>query len=328
MTQDEQASAEAQAASSEPQPPAEPPPTTEQLAAEQALSQLEDRSGAFTPYALAADFLELREILAGSFERVKPESWERRTTDRRPQGWTLRQTLAHLDAVAQLYNYVAAAGLAGEPVQIPNFARREDLRAVNDAAMEARAELPVAELCASLLSALDEGARVAGQLGPEQLGRQVAVPFFGATPTVAELLGASLCHAGIVHGAQIATSRSRPLWIFYQPGMMRRQLTRFFHVFGLAYWPERGGSLYATVQFSAAGQGGGSWYVRATPQGGYGRIGIARTIDLSMRFASADLLCRVLTGAGLPWRQIVLQQLRLAGNLALARRLPSLFTPT
>lgn len=328
MLEDDQVSAEAEPAPTPPDEPDEPPPSPEQAEAEAALARLEDRSGAFTPYTLAADFLELREILAGSLERVRPEGWSKRTTDRRPKGWTLRQTLAHLDAVAQLYNHVITTGLAGEPVAIPGFTRREDLKVVNEAAMAARAELPVAELSASLLAALDEAARLAGQLAPEQLGRLVPVPFFGATPTIAELFGASLSHAGIIHGAQIAISRARPVWIFYQPGMMRRQLTRLFHAFGLVYWPERGGNMHATFQFSAAGQGGGSWYVRANPRGGYGRIGIARTTDVSMRFASADLLCRVLTGGRVPMRQIIFQQLRVSGNLALARRLGTLFTPT
>lgn len=328
MTQEDQARIEPPEAAAIPDDPDKAYLSPEQAAATETLAQLDDRSGAFTPYTLAADFLELREILAGSFERVKPESWGKRTTDRRPRGWTMRQTLAHLEAVAQLYNHVIEQGLAGEPVQIPGFTRREDLRAMNDAAMAARAEVPVAQLCASLLSALEAAARLAGRSEPEQLGRLVPVPFYGAIPTVAELFGGSLCHAGIVHGAQIALSRSRQLWIFFPPGMMRRQLTRLFHMLGLVYWPARGGELHATFGFSAAGQGGGSWFVRADPGGGQGRIGIARTTDVAFQFASADLLCRVLTGPRLPWRQIALQQLRVSGNLRLAKRLPALFTPT
>jgi hypothetical protein len=322
---------------SAPAPPAEPnepdeldeeaEPTPEQRAAEEALARLEDRIGAFTSYTLAADFLELREIYAGGFERMKEEEWARRT-DRRPGGWTMRQALAHVEAVAQLYNTVITAAQEGAPVQVPGLERREDLAAVNRAALEARAERSVAELTGSFLGALEEAARLSACAEPEQLGRLVKVPFFGSTPTVAELFGASLTHAGILHGAQLATSRARPIWIFYQPGMMRRQLTRFFHTLGLAYWPERGGDLHATLGFHAEGQGGGSWTVRAHPRGGHGKIGVPRTADVSFRFGSTDLLCKLVTYQTQPWRHLLTRQLRVSGNLGLARRIWRLFSPT
>lgn len=307
-------------------PAAPPSEADEQLAAEIALARLEDRIGAFTSYTLAADFLELREILAGSLARIKDEDWARRT-DHRPGGWTVRQTLAHLEAVAHTYNSVVLAGLDGRLVSIPNLARRSDLKTANALAIEARAGIPPAQLCQSLLDALSQAAHIAAPLGPEQLGRLVEVPFFGATPTVAELLGASLIHAGIIHGAQIAV-RGRPIWIFFQPGMMRRQLTRFFHAMGLSYWPERGGDLHATLGFRVTGQGGGSWIVRAQPSGGSGKIGVVRTTDASLEFASADLLCRVMTFQTRAWRHVLTRRLRLRGNLRLITRLGKLFTPT
>lgn len=319
-----------------PEEPAPPPPaapgagaqTADEQAAEEALARLEDRIGAFTSYTLAADFLELHAIVAGMFERMKDEDWGRRTTDRRPQGWTIRQTLAHLEAVGSSYNAVIRDCLAGRPVEVPGLARREELKAFNAAAIEARAETPTDELCGAFLGSLEEAARLAAPLAAEQLGRLVDVPFFGSAATIAELFGASLCHAGIIHGAQISAVRSRPVWIFFPPGVMRRQLTRFFHTFGLAYWPERGGDLHATIGFDVTGQGGGSWYVRAHPAGGQGKIGRARTTDLKLGFASADLLCRVLTVQTAPWRHLLLRRITISGNLRLARRLPSLFTPT
>lgn len=310
--------------------PVEPPEeelTPEQAEAAAALARLEDRIGAFTSYTIAADLLELREIYAGTFERIKPEEWGKRT-ERRPEGWTRRQALAHVCAVAETYNQVIAAGLEGRPVVIDGFAQRSDLKAANLAAIEARADLPVDELVAGFLGALDEAARLAVPLEAEGLGRLVPVPFFDTTPTVAELFGASLAHAGVIHGAQLAVSRGRPIWIYYQPGMMRRQLTRFIHCFGLTYWPARGGELHATVGFDVAGQGGGSWYVRVGPWGGHGKIGLARTTDVRFSFGSADLFCKLMTYQTPVWRAIALRQLRVGGNLALARRLPELFKPT
>jgi hypothetical protein len=303
------------------------PPSDEQAAAEATMAQLEDRIGAFTSYTLAADFLELREIYAGTLERIEPAAWSRRT-ERRPNSWTLRQTLAHVAAVAETYNAAITAGLEGRPVEIPGFSTRRDLRSANLAALAVRTAQSPEELSASFLAALDEAARLVAPLEAEHLGRLVPVPFFDGTPTLAELFGCSLAHAGIVHGAQLSASRSRPIWIFFQPGLMRRQLTRFFHNLGLAYWPERGGDLHATIAFNVAGQGGGSWLVRARPDGGHGRIGVARTKDVAFDFASADLLCRVFTFQTPPWRALFTRGLRVSGNLRLAARLPKLFTPT
>lgn len=303
------------------------PELDEHAAAEAALARLEDRSGAFTSYAIARDFLELSEIFAGSFERVKDEDWNRRT-DRRADGWTMRQALAHTTAAAELFNQVILTGLEGRPVVIPGFVSRDQLKEINQAAIEARTEQSVPELITAFLAALHAAARIAAPLAADQLGRIVPVPFYGTAPTVAELFGCSLAHAGIIHGAQLAVARSRPIWIFFQPGMMRRQLTRLFHLLGLVYWPERGGDLHATIGVNVAGQGGGSWYVRVGPDGGQGKIGRARTTDVTFSFASADLLCRVLTYQTRPWRHLVLRRIRINGNLGLARRIPQLFAPT
>ncbi|MCS6880402.1 MAG: saccharopine dehydrogenase NADP-binding domain-containing protein [Oscillochloridaceae bacterium] len=292
--------------------------------AEEALARLEDRIGAFTAYTIASDFLELQEIYRGSFERLKEEDWNRRI-ERRTEAWTMRQALAHTLRMTELYNQVIQSGLEGRPTVIPGLARREDILSFNDAAVATGAERPVGELISAFLEALGTAARMAAPLGAESLGRLVAVPLFSRAPTVAELFGCSLANAGIVRGAHLAVSRSRPIWIFFSPGMMRRQLTRFFHLLGLAYWPERGGDLYATIAINVEGQGGGSWHVRIGPEGGIGKIGRARTTDVTFTFASADLLCRLLTGQTRPWRHIVMRRMHVSGNLGLARRVPGLF---
>jgi hypothetical protein len=308
----------------EPPDPAEP----ELVEPRQASDHPEDRIGAFAPFILATDALELREICAGFFERVKDEAWGRRT-ELRAAAWTMREALAHLDAVSLAYGRAVADAVAGRPIDIPGLPARTELKAWNRAEIAARAQTPVAELVASLLDSLGELSRVAGQLEPETLSRTVAAPMFSAPPTIGELLGGALSHLGIVHGAQITVAtRGGPLWNWYRPGMMRRQLTRFFHTMGLAYRPDRGGSLHATIAFTAIGQGGGSWYVRASPQGGSGHLGVVRTSDVHLTFASPDLLCRVMTVQTSPWRHLLLREIKVRGRLRLARDFPRLFTPT
>lgn len=302
-------------------------PPDEETAAEAALARLEDRIGAFTSYTLAADFLELREIFAGTFERMQEEDWGRRT-ERRAEGWTRRQALAHLQATTWMFNTSVELGLEGRPVEVPGMTRRADLKAVNQATIAERAAMPIPELIAAFLAELERGARLAAPLGAEGLGHVVEVPYYGAVPTVAEIFGAALAHAGIVHGIQVTLARSRPIWIYFHPGLMRRMLTRFIHMFALAYWPERGGDLHATFSFQIEGQGGGSWYIRVGPAGGRGKIGMTRTSDVCFTFASAERFCQLMTFQTPIWRALAMRHLRVSGNLRLAQRMPQLFLPT
>lgn len=310
-------------------PPLNPAPAQpdELTAAEEALARLEDRIGAFTGYTLASDFLELQEIFAGSFERVKEEDWNRRI-DRRTDNWTMRQALAYTVAVTELYQQAIRAGLDGRPFEAPELTDAADLATFRQAAIEARAEAGVDELVAAFLNALGDAARLAAPLQADSLGRLAPAPFFSTTPTVAELFGCILAHAGIVRGVQLAASRTRPIWIFFRAGMMRRQLTRFVHLLGFSYRPERGGDLYATIGINIEGQGGGSWTLRIGPEGGQGKLGRVRTTDVTLTFASADLFCRVVTEQTSPLRHVLMRRIGIGGNLALARRLPQLFVLT
>ncbi|NNJ08939.1 hypothetical protein EKD04_001205 [Chloroflexales bacterium ZM16-3] len=289
---------------------------------------IDDRIGAFAAYTLAADLLDLREIYAGYLRRIPEDAWSRRT-ERRPSGWTLLETLAHLGAAAEIFNISVEQSLAGKPISIPGIARRTELPAANRAAINERLPLGPAALTAALLESLIHAARIASGLSPEQLAIQVETPYYGGHPTIAELFGASLTHAGMIHGAQVAVgARAQTIWSFYSPSVMRRQITRAFHTMGLAYWPERGGSLHAALAFNVEGQGGGSWHIRVDPSGGEGRIGTVRTADVTLSFASADLLCQVVTLQAKLVRSVLTRRLRIRGNLRLAARIPHLFTPT
>jgi len=296
--------------------PTEPTPT------------LDDRIGAFTPYTLAADLLTLREIYAGYLQRITNDAWTRRT-ERRPVGWTLLEVLAHLGAMSHGFNASVEQAVANQPISIPGITARSDMRAANRAAIDERLHLGPPALGESLLDSLSVAARLASGLSPEQLATLVDHPYYGTPPTIAELLGTSLIHAGMIHGAQVAVgARGQPIWNFYDPGMMRRQITRAFHTIGLAYWPERGGNLHATLAFNIGGQGGGSWYIRFGPEGSKGAIGTVRTADVTLTFAKADVLCRVLTLQNSIWPYVLMRKLQIKGSLRLASRISRFFIPT
>ncbi|WP_129670723.1 SCP2 sterol-binding domain-containing protein [Candidatus Chloroploca sp. Khr17] len=304
----------------------EPELTPEQIEAAAAMARLEDRSGAFTSVTLAADLLELRDIYHGTFERTRDEDWLRRL-GRNAEGWTRREALAYVEAMTHTYHLAILATLGGAPLIIPGLNDIDELSTFARQQIEARAEATEAELIASLETAFSEIARIVGQLGPEELGRTQAVPWMTSVPTVAELAGAVLANAGVLYGLHLALARSRPTWLYFSPGMMRRQMTRLIHLIGLSYRSNQGGELYATIGLNIAGQGGGSWFVRISPEGGMGKIGLARTTDVTLEIASADLFCRLVLGQASSWQHWLRRTLRIKGNLRLARRLPALLIP-
>ena len=56
---------------------------------------------AFEPETLAADFAQVRRVLADFVAARSPRDWSRKT-ERRAKGWTLHQTLSHLAATAEV----------------------------------------------------------------------------------------------------------------------------------------------------------------------------------------------------------------------------------
>ncbi len=290
---------------------------------------MEDRTGAFEPYTLAADLLELREIYAGFFERVAEDDWAR-PTERRPEAWTLHQTVAHLAATAIGLNQAITATLEGMPGPFAGRdLQRSELKAFNQEALDAIVEHTDAELVEMLLGALSEAARIAARTEEPVLSQPIAMPFYHSNPTIAQTLAVQLVHAGIVHGAQVAVGpRAQPIWTYYRPGFMRRQLTRLLLNMALTYWPERAGDLHATISFTVNGKGGGSWYLSVAPELARAYMGKADKPTVALTFASAELFCKVITYRTRIVRNLMLRRIRVNGDLGLAQRFTGYFTPT
>ncbi len=81
---------------------------------------------AFEPHTLAADLAEVRHIFDNFFANVPDRAWEHQT-EKDNQGWTLRQTVAHLDSVAYHHQQMIEAALARQPYQLPGMTQRTDL---------------------------------------------------------------------------------------------------------------------------------------------------------------------------------------------------------
>ena len=282
---------------------------------------------AFDPHILGADLAEVRKVFATFFAARRQSDWEHRT-EKFNRGWTLRETVAHLDAVGQAYQHAIACALTGKPCQFPGMIKRTDLPAWNRIQIEARAPIPISTICDSFLHTLQQAEDLAAQSEPASLTQGTHVPFYHRPITIGELLGGQAAHPGMVHGAQVANGAGvTPLWVHFSPDMLSRQITRFFHLMSLAYWPERGGSLRAVVAVSAAGPGGGNWYVTMAPVGSKVGAGKYSRPTLKIWFRDADALCRALTLQISPLKALLTGQTFAWGDLRLGFQMEWLFNP-
>jgi len=282
---------------------------------------------AFSSPSLTADLLEVKRLYANFFAARSPADWERHTEPNQ-RGWTLRETVAHLDAAGKVYLDTLDATLNQGPGYFFGELTRADLPAWNRREIDARAPRPITEICESFLNTLQKTADDFAHLSPAALHQSAIVPFYQRPITVGELLGSQATHPGLVHGAQVANGAGvAPLWRQFPSEMLHRQITRFLHLMALSYWPERGGELRATLEFSAAGPGGGQWHMTLTPAGCEVAEGALRGATLQLKFRSADALCRTFTQQLSPTRALLTAQCWAWGDVRLGFRMGRLFNP-
>ena len=208
------------------------------------------------------------------------------------------------------------------------MSKRTDLPIWNRREIDARAQVPITVICDSLLNTLQQAAELADHLEPTDLTQSTPVPFYHRPITVGELLGGQAAHPSLVHAAQVANGAGiQPLWNLFSSELLCRQITRFCHVMSLSYWPERGGNLRAVVAMSAAGPGGGDWYLTMTPEGSQVGEGIYPHPSLKIWFRNADALCKALTLQVSPLRSVLTAQTFAWGDLRLAFQMGWLFNP-
>ncbi|MCP5014217.1 MAG: maleylpyruvate isomerase family protein [Ketobacter sp.] len=182
----------------------------------------------FTPETLAGDLAQLQSILIDFFDGVSSADWDR-PTERQGTGWTLRQTLAHVTAVAEVFQKALEDTLAGIPHVYPGLTSRADLPAVLERDIAAREHIPPDTLIQTLLETLAQTTDHTTPLTSDQLALPVDIRAYNRPLTVAELIGVQIVHLGVVHAAQLANAvEAKPLWIHYSAGLMQRQMTRFF----------------------------------------------------------------------------------------------------
>jgi hypothetical protein len=245
----------------------------------------------YDPQSILDDFTEFRAILDNHLQDVPADAWDRRTGERE-KDWTLKQTLAHLAAIAGLFNLGVDAALSQTTIVVEGLTQRVDLRDWNEAQIAARESLTVDELTAQLFGEFDKAMQSAPALTQEQPYLCAFPPTYNRPARVVDFIEWQLSHAGVIHASQITRplDNNAPLWEQYSPELLQRQIDRFLRQFSYAYWPDYSDGLEAAINFYIGGDSGGEWHIIANPDGGSVGKSAIEDAAFKLHFANPGIL--------------------------------------
>lgn len=282
---------------------------------------LGDGSAAFEPAVLAADLREVAGLYAQLRPYVDTPAWRAPT-----RGWTMAQTVAHLDVMTATGLSAIDDAVAGRRPVFDGIADRRGLEAWNEATIRHRLD-EGGDPLGSLVTGLRRSADRAEQLTVAQLTATVELPIYNAPLSVVDLLGIQTFHPGLTHTAQVVDAVDRPpLWAGLQPATRHRMITRLARALGYLYWPDRGGPDGLTIGIRIDGPGGGDWHVVGTPTGADGGSGRPADPDLTLGFRDLTVACRMFTSRLPLLRSLLRRDLRLRGDVRILRRFATLFS--
>jgi hypothetical protein len=280
----------------------------------------------FDPQTLADDLLEVRRIYAEFSAAINEADWDRPVKGS-PKEWNLHETIAHLCALNGDGLESIEHALRGEPYTFAGLEDRYKLNAFNRKGIDDHLHIPTKQLLAEQLGILDEAARIARELSPEQARITSRMPIYNRPVSIVEALGIINFHAGIVHSAQVAEPAGvPPLWTQLLPDIRHRLIGRVMRAFSLLYRLDIGGSLRDTIVFRIDGAGGGEWYVQLSPDAPASGEGAVENPGLVIAMRDTTVFCRMLTvRLNLPLA-LIRGEMKLRGNLRLFLRMSDLFS--
>lgn len=280
----------------------------------------------FDPQTLADDLLEVRRIYAEFFAALHESDWDKPVKGS-PKEWNLHEAIAHLCALNGSGLESIQHTLRGEPYTFVGLEERHKLNAFNRKGIDEHLHIPMKELFAEHLGILEEAARIARGLTPDQAKITAQMPIYNRPVSIVEALSIINFHAGIVHTAQVADpAGALPLWTHLSPEVLHRLIGRMMRAFSLLYRLDIGGSLRDTIVFRIDGEGGGEWYVKLAPDAPTSGEGVVDKPGLVIHMRDTSVFCRMFTvRLNLPLA-LLRRELKLRGNLRLFLRMGSLLS--
>lgn len=280
----------------------------------------------FDSQTLADDLLEVRRIYAEFFAAINEADWDKPVKGS-PKEWNLHETVAHLCALNGDGLESIKHTLRGESYTFVGLEDRYKFNAFNRKGIGDHLHIPMKELCLKQLGILEEAARIARDLSPDQAKITSPMPIYNRPVSIVEALSIINFHAGLVHTAQVADHAGvPPLWMQLSPELRHRLIGRVMRAFSLLYRLDIGGSLRDTIVFRIDGAGGGEWYVKLSPDAPTSGEGVVENPGLVIHMRDTAVFCRMLTvRLNLPLA-LIRGEMKLRGNLRLFLRMSALFS--
>lgn len=280
----------------------------------------------FDPQTLADDLSEVQRIYAGFFAALNESDWDKPVKGS-PKEWTLHETIAHLCALNGDGLESIKHTLRGEPYTFVGLEERYKFNTWNRKGIDDHLHLSMEELCAEQLSILDEAARIARDLSPDQAQLTASMPIYNRPVSIVEAFSIIIFHAGLAHSAQVAEPAGvPPLWTHLSPEFRHRVIERVMRAFSLLYRLDIGGLLRETIAFRIDGVGGGEWYVKLSPDAPTSGEGVVGHPNLTIHLRETAVFCQMLTGRfNLPLG-LISGKMKLRGDLRLFLRMNTLFS--
>ena len=280
----------------------------------------------FDPKTLAEDLAEVHRIYSRFFASLDEATWDRPVKGGSKE-WNLHETVAHLVALNGDGLESIKHTLRGEPYTFVGLEDRYKFNAWNRKGIDNHLHIPLKELCARALDILDEAARIARGLRPDQVQLTARMPIYNRPVSIAEALSIITFHAGLAHAAQVAEPAGvPPLWTQHAPQFRHRMIGRVMRAFSLLYRLDIGGQLRDTIAFCIDGSDGGEWYVRLSPDAPTSGEGVVENPGLIIHLRETAVFCQMLTGRfNLPVG-LITGAMKLRGDLRLFLRMNTLFS--
>lgn len=280
----------------------------------------------FDPQTIANDLLEVHRIYTEFFAGINESNWDKPVKDS-PKEWNLHETVAHLCALNGDGLESIKHTLRGEAFTFVGLEERYKLNAFNRKGIDDHLHIPMRDLFAEHLGILEEAARIAHNLTPDQAKLTAQMPIYNRPVSIVEALSIINFHAGLVHTAQVTEPAGvPPLWTQLSPDVRHRLIGRMMRAFSLLYRFDIGGPLRATFAYRIDGDGGGDWYVNASPDSPTSGEGIVERPSLLIHMRDASVFCRLLTKRlNLPLA-LIRGEMKLRGDLRLFLRMSDLFS--
>jgi len=249
----------------------------------------------FDSQTIADDLLEVRRIYAEFFAEIKEADWDKLVKGS-PEEWNLHDAIAHLCALNGDGLESIKHTLRGEPYTFVGLEHRYKFNDYNREGINSHLHLPIKELFAEHLGILEEAARIARNLTPDQATMTAHMPIYNRPVSMVEGLSIINFHAGLVHTAQVAEPAGvPPLWKRLSPEVRHRLIARMMRAFSLLYRIDIGGSMRETIVFRIDGEGGGEWHVKLSPDAPTSGEGTVENPSLVIHMRDTSIFCKMFT---------------------------------